>query len=952
MTRSFRVLFGFFLTLHAAISWAQGLSLHEQIDQLILEQSPLTVLPVASDAEFLRRVSLDLSGMPPAPEAVRAFLADPAADKRAQAVERLFASPLFERRLAETLDIMLMERRPNIHVSQDVWMAWLLQSVREDKSWNLLAKEILGADGLNGARPAVRFYLDRGAEPHLLTRDVGRVFFGRDLQCAQCHDHPLISDYLESDYQGMLAIFAAGYEIKVTQNEQEIACYAERSGSDVEFESVFFKGTKHLTGARILTGREMIEPMFLPGADYLVAPAEKTVSVPQYSRRHVLANMATNGQNRAFNENIANRLWAMVMGRGLVQPVDLQHSENPAAHPALLKVLGEQFAASGFKMRGFLKELVLTQAYQRAWEVPQELTTETARAAEIVAALEAQSAALAQAASQSQAEIQAALKAYQATETVLMPAVVELNAVRTKYLEQEKKVAEAAKLLQAAQTMLEGKVAITTSVAEAAITGQAAASKLPEDAELAAAAAKFVERAAQLQAEVAALQTNLQEQQAGHAAQVAAQVVVKVEVEAAQQKVQPLREAAHQQEALLVAARQQGADAATANNRQQSQLASLRTLASLKSMQDQLANQATVLTHRASELAGAQANLTEYANTVVSAEQQLTSATTAMTAATATLTNLTAAHARLTEVANSVNVAFQSTALAQQNLPEDAVLMEAAAKLKERAAALALDLATHQQQVDTAAQLRAGTQQQTAALQVALDQVLAENVRREEVHLAAASALTTAQQDAEQQQLKLRETRTSVTLDWSHVGYLTDLQALTPEQLCWSIFQTTGVYERYRQIEIAELDKTAPLNDAAKQDPVQVAARERDIEQRTYDQLKGNLGIFVTNYGAAAGQPQGEFFATVDQALFAANGGPILSWIAPTSGNVTERIAIATEPQQAAEELYLTVFSRPPQAEEVAAVSRYLAARPEQKLAVAQELVWSLLTSSEFRFNH
>ena len=118
-----------------------------------------------ADAEFLRRVSLDLIGMPPTADEARVFLADPDTGKREKLVDRLLASPQHSRHLAATLDVMLMERRPNTHVSQDEWMAWLIGSVRANKPWNVLLKELLAADGEPGAaRPSARFLLDRGAE--------------------------------------------------------------------------------------------------------------------------------------------------------------------------------------------------------------------------------------------------------------------------------------------------------------------------------------------------------------------------------------------------------------------------------------------------------------------------------------------------------------------------------------------------------------------------------------------------------------------------------------------------------------------------------------------------------------------------------------------------------------------------------------------------------------------
>ena len=132
--------------------FAQTEPLHSLVDKLLI---PVTgVAPaIASDAEFMRRASLDLIGMPPTADEARAFLADTSANKRTQLIDRLFASPHFVRHLTEALDVMLMERRPNTNVTADEWQAWLVKSVRENKPWNVLAKEILLADG---ADPAMR----------------------------------------------------------------------------------------------------------------------------------------------------------------------------------------------------------------------------------------------------------------------------------------------------------------------------------------------------------------------------------------------------------------------------------------------------------------------------------------------------------------------------------------------------------------------------------------------------------------------------------------------------------------------------------------------------------------------------------------------------------------------------------------------------------------------------
>jgi len=115
--------------------------------------------------------------------------------------------------------------------------------------------------------------------------------------------------------------------------------------------------------------------------------------------------------------------------------------------------------------------------------------------------------------------------------------------------------------------------------------------------------------------------------------------------------------------------------------------------------------------------------------------------------------------------------------------------------------------------------------------------------------------------------------------------------------------------------------------------------------------LKGNIGNYVPLYGGAPGQPQNDFYASPDQALFTSNGGAINSWVAPSGGNATERIINATDSRVAAEELYLGILTRMPTEDEVADVTSFLASRPDRSQA-AKELVWGLLSSAEFRFNH
>ena len=105
-------------------------------------------------------------------------------------------------------------------------------------------------------------------------------------------------------------------------------------------------------------------------------------------------------------------------------------------------------------------------------------------------------------------------------------------------------------------------------------------------------------------------------------------------------------------------------------------------------------------------------------------------------------------------------------------------------------------------------------------------------------------------------------------------------------------------------------------------------------------------------FGGAPGQPQDEFYATVDQALFLENGALVRGWLAPAAGSLADRLVKLGDPKELARELYLSVFTRRPSERETDEVVRYLAARPQARLAAIQEIAWAMLTSVEFRFKH
>ena len=342
--------------------------LHRRIDQLLLAAHPKFSSLVAkrsSNAEFIRRVYLDLAGKIPTAEQMRVFLDDEtaSAEKREQLIDRLLASPWYDRRMQYVFDEMLMERRPGTNVPDDLWREYLRQSFLKNKPWNTLVAEILSADGADAnSRPAAKFYLDRNFDVDSVTRDIGRVFLGVDLECAQCHDHPAIDDYLQRHYYGISAFLKRSYLF--TDRKTKQTQLGEKAEGDVTFTSVFTQESSK-TNPRMLDLPEIPDPNGT-AKQYIVEPKAGARGVPQYSRRLQLARAMVSANNVDFRKNIVNRLWAVMMGRGLVEPLDVRHARNPPSHPKVLDLLAVEFLKHDYDIHWLLRELAMTEAYQRS----------------------------------------------------------------------------------------------------------------------------------------------------------------------------------------------------------------------------------------------------------------------------------------------------------------------------------------------------------------------------------------------------------------------------------------------------------------------------------------------------------------------------------------------------------------------------------------------------------
>jgi hypothetical protein len=780
-----------------------------------------------------------------------------------------------------------------------------------------------------------------------MTRDIGRIFFGRDMQCAHCHDHPLIDDYKQADYQGLLAILQGTVFFTAPAPDGK-AYLAERTGAEIAFESVFVKGIRHTTGPKVPGGPEIAEPAFYPGDEYAVPPADGIRSVPKFSRRAALAEAATNGTNRWFNDNFANRLWAVLMGRGLVHPPDMHHSENPPTNPALLRLLSDELARTGFDVKSFLRELALTRTYQRSIDLPHGGSPGDATTAK--EQLAAREAALKEAAKQSTAAYDAAAETWSKAKEAAAPAKAEVDAAIAASTEALKAQAAALAALTQSKTELAAKQDAAAAVAEAAAKAQAAAAKLPQDAELAAATQKFVERNTTLTAEVAALAKAAEEKQAALTQAEAQVAATRQTIDAARAKLAPQLDAIRAAEAAMAAARQQMLDDATAVASVEKAVEAAGRAGDVASLFQQASASLAAIPSAEAQAVAARADADQYVAVMSQSEAGVAAAQQALAETQQQRSAAEQELAKRQAIAQSLTSAVAQAESASGQLPDDAALAEAVKTLKskaEEAAARAGEVAPQVATMQTTEQQAAAA---TAAAEQARQTAAAEQAQRQQALAQAEQALAAARAAADALRAAAEAAETKVAEDRVAAFAAPPLKPLSPEQLSFAMLRVTGHYEANWKAEEAALAQAAPL--PADATPEQIAARQAEIEQKVYDKLKGNISAFVSFFAAGAGQPQGDFFATADQALFAANGGSITSWLSPGGGNLTERMTNQADPNALAEDLYLTVLSRRPTPEEAAEVAAQLATRPQEKPACVQELAWALLTSAEFRFNH
>jgi hypothetical protein len=317
----------------------------------------MKILPsdLCSDAEFIRRASLDLTGLPPTADQVRAFLADTSdrKAKRDRLIDELIASPDYTRFWANKWADLLQCNSESLG-AKGVWVfkEWITQSIAQNEPYDQFVREILLAKGSSYLNPAVNYYRVL-REPGKIAEDVSQTFLGVRFNCNKCHDHPF-EKWTQNQYYEFAAYFA------------RIAFKRGTLGKDVV--RTFTGDNETVTGEEIVylnyDGGEVRHPktekVVAPRVPYGMA---KDVG-GDTDRREAFVAWLTSKDNPYFAESMANRVWSYFFGRGIIEPVDDIRGSNPPSNGPLLDALTQDFVQNGFNVRSLMRTICQSRAYQ------------------------------------------------------------------------------------------------------------------------------------------------------------------------------------------------------------------------------------------------------------------------------------------------------------------------------------------------------------------------------------------------------------------------------------------------------------------------------------------------------------------------------------------------------------------------------------------------------------
>ncbi len=301
----------------------------------------LTPSREASDAIFLRRAFLDVIGRIPSPEETRAFLDDKAADRRSKLIDRLLDRPEYADHWANKWTDLLRPNPYRVGIKAVMTLDnWIRDAFRENRPYDQFVRQIVTAQGSTFHEGPSVIFRDR-REPEELTPMMSQLFLGIRLECAKCHHHPFESWGQEQFYE-FAAYFArvgrkgTGLSPPISGSEEMV--FAGKSGS-----------VSHPLTGKVLPPKPLFGQGFAPN--------------PEGDYREALADWMTGPENAYFAKVIVNRVWADLMGRGIVEPVDDIRATNPPSNGPLLDELAREFRRQGFDLKKLIKTIMSSRVY-------------------------------------------------------------------------------------------------------------------------------------------------------------------------------------------------------------------------------------------------------------------------------------------------------------------------------------------------------------------------------------------------------------------------------------------------------------------------------------------------------------------------------------------------------------------------------------------------------------
>ncbi len=322
---------------------------HKKWQELGLVPSEL-----CSDEQFIRRVSLDITGTLPTPAEVTAFLSSKEPNKRDKLIDALLEKPeyayFFANKWADILHVK-RKQQPNLAQGTFAFHNWIREAIANDKPFDDFAREILTATGDENKNPPTVWYKEL-VNAEQFVDDTAQVFLGLRLACAQCHHHPY-EKWSQDDYWGIAAFFGrlgrkatpvpGGFQ---NQPNQLVAIYNRPDGS------VPNKRTGQAAVMKPLDG----PPTKLERGE---------------DPRQKLVTWMVDPKNPFFARAVANRYWAHFFGRGIVDPLDDMRVTNPASNPELLDALAKDLIDNKYSLQHLIKTICKSRTYQLS-SVPNE----------------------------------------------------------------------------------------------------------------------------------------------------------------------------------------------------------------------------------------------------------------------------------------------------------------------------------------------------------------------------------------------------------------------------------------------------------------------------------------------------------------------------------------------------------------------------------------------------